>query len=270
MMSSSSLVVLSAGIPGTVINDFLLYLLVAEIVLTVVLVLPCGRCGEDGKQRVVEWLSSQAWLTPVHYFVFFLVVSILFFFAGSVDTAWQARSMLEKPGFNTEHVRMAREAERDTLLAGFCLIVLLLLWRFYVQIKQGNFLRRNNYALTRQLQSVSQHASAQLTENDKLRQQQQQQQQNTAAKPQSSSSPSTANNEGQDTAQLEQLLHRKNQEIVQLKATLTNTQASLSALQQQCANQQAEYNRLFDANAALKKQLQDFDFMWTGQAKKAN
>jgi hypothetical protein len=198
-----------------------------EMAACVILVLPLPI---DMRRSMLQWLSTTPLMSKFRSTLYIILFILAALCTDSLREVYMTGQTLNQPGLSheDEHIHETHyyAAQRNALLTGFALFLLILLSRFSTVVTEVFKLEQKAVILQKQAQNQEKAYEILTADFEKL------------------------------TKQTEQ----QKEELEEAKATIKEFESKEKrneALRQQALSQQKEYMRLMDANAELEKKVEE-------------
>jgi len=237
-------------------------LLVIELVVVLVLILPLPFTARQIITKSVE--PFQMLRTPAKYFVagmmivWLLSLREMLHLQGKIDKAESSDAQLQF------EVRLFR-SQRNVYICGFAFLLLLVIYRVFVQLKEVNQLTATKEYLTKQAKNTG---DALLTAQEALTQQEKATKEGGGAA--SATKPVEERTEVEDELEIanetiDQLRERNTKLVGELETATKETEA----IKRQAEGVTKEYERLMREKESLENKLADFELVLGDKVKKS-
>lgn len=216
---------------------------------------------------VVRWIGTSSIIAAIQRPVMYFAVVVLAMWAATIRDLYRYSEQYNE--VKVANVELANKlqvevgyfrSQRNFYLSGFSLLLLLVIYRIYGQLKELNRLEATSTALKKQADGAMGAYKALQAEKDEL---QQKLQKAADADPDATSSgaPSGASSGGE--------VERLRAQNDKLAAERTKAEKEAEALKRQSEGLAKEYDRLTAENKGLQNKLADFELVMGDAAKKS-
>ena len=255
----------------TSLNSVIYSVLCVEVGALLVMIAPMPAVIRGG---IVRWIGTSSIIAALQRPIMYFSVVVLAMWAATIrDLLRYQEQYNEVKVVNVELANKLQvevgyfRSQRNFYLSGFCLLLLLVIYRIYGQLKELNRLEATSTALKKQADGAMQAYKAMEAEKDELQKKVTAAQKKAADADPDATSSGTTSGGASDDATLE--LERLRAQNDKLAAERTKAEKEAEALKRQSEGLAKEYDRLTTENKGLQNKLADFELVMGDAAKKS-
>jgi len=244
------------------------YLLCVELLAALMMIAPFPSFIRG---PVIRWISTSKLLGWLAQPVGWCAVIVLAMWMGTIGGMMKHRAKYNS--LNLATVDFAQKlsvevdlfrAQRNFYLSGACCLLLLIIYRIYVQLKELHKFEGSSYALKKQAEGAKAAYESMSAENAELKAKLKAQKKEATQESSEDASAATTSAAGEaDDSELEELREQNKK----LAAGRAAAEKDVEALKKQAENLSTEYARLTREKESLENKLADFE-MLMGDANK--